>query len=815
MAGVLLPKLRDDLTLRTQDGKDGRFLVVKDPRRGQFFRFGEAEEYILRQLDGETALDIVRLRVEKEFGEQLEPEVLQAFINDLDATGMLEGSERAIARSGSRGRVRGSWLYLRFKLFDPTQIFEWLGRVIGFFYTGYFLAFSAMLILLAADTAVVYSSELLQAFHSLAARSAIPLYFVVAFATVGLHEFAHGLTCRRFGGEVREIGFLLIYLQPALYCNVSDAWLFPEKAKRLWVSFAGPYFELFCWAVAMLVWRATEAGMFLNQVSLAVVGISGVKTLFNFNPLIKLDGYYLLSDFLEMPNLRRKSFRNLGALIGRLFGRPYQIEGETRRERTIYLTYGLVAACGSFALMGSLLITAFRYMGDGVQPAILAVPVVVALIIRGQRWSRRLFARSPNASSGIIDDPDFEEIASVPSGQELATPSGAELAEKDSKAIAVNDGPLDPRGTPNAGRKWLRRVVYAVLIVLGITGLLQVPVPMRITGAFTLLPGESTDVRVSVDGIIDRVYVNEGDKVKAGDLIAALSDRDIRTSLDKTDAEIREAQAKLRMLQAGASTQQIAVAKAGLDKAAEQAKYAQRKLDRAKLMLDAGLLARSAFEEVEEQTGAATGALMEAKAQLDAVVNSVRPEQIDGVTAEIDRLQTQRRLTLQQLQSLKVVSPVTGVVGTPSRQLLQLVQQFARKGDPIAKIYSFQTVKAQILISEKEITVIKVGQSIQLKARAYPEDTFHGKVTFIATSAGGAAPGSDPITLAASAIPMPTSSGGRAVNDVLVNTEIDNRSLLLKPEMTGRARIDCGRRRLIELLMWHVKRYFRVDFFSW
>jgi multidrug resistance efflux pump len=141
-----------------------------------------------------------------------------------------------------------------------------------------------------------------------------------------------------------------------------------------------------------------------------------------------------------------------------------------------------------------------------------------------------------------------------------------------------------------------------------------------------------------------------------------------------------------------------------------------------------------------------------------------------------------------------------------------MLQQFVRKGDPVAKVYSFHTVKAQIMISEKEITAIKIGQPIQLKARAYPEETFHGKVTFIATSAGSAAAAAEP-TLAATA--MPTGSAGKSVNDVLVNTEIDNHSLLLKPEMTGRARIDCGRRRLAELIMWHLKRYFRVDFLSW
>src|SRR5439155_23986335 len=112
-------------------------------------------------------------------------------------------------------------------------------------------------------------------------------------------EFAHGLTCKHFGGEVRELGALLIYLQPALYCNVSDAWLFPEKRKRLWVGFAGAYFEMFLWACALLLWRVTDSETSLNFAALCVLATSGVKTLLNLNPLIKLDGYYLLSDLLD------------------------------------------------------------------------------------------------------------------------------------------------------------------------------------------------------------------------------------------------------------------------------------------------------------------------------------------------------------------------------------------------------------------------------------------------------------------------------------------------------------------------------------
>ena len=100
----------------------------------------------------------------------------------------------------------------------------------------------------------------------------------VALLIMGvIHEMAHGLTCKRFGGEVREAGFLFIFFQPAFYTNVSDAWLFPRK----W------HIEFFLWGMASIVWSLTPAGSPAHGVALAILVASGVRIVFNFNPLIK------------------------------------------------------------------------------------------------------------------------------------------------------------------------------------------------------------------------------------------------------------------------------------------------------------------------------------------------------------------------------------------------------------------------------------------------------------------------------------------------------------------------------------------------
>src|SRR5438093_4740437 len=401
------PKLRSDLTVSHQQTAAGTVLVVKDPVSSDFFRFRAVEQFVARQLDGQTPLEAVRQRTEKEFGGSLSPEALSAFIKILNQNGLLESGE-STKRNGTadRRRIRGSPLYFRVKVFDPNRLMARLVRRARCFFTPHFLALSATLILLAAGITVLNWSDLGENVSRLYRLSAVPLLVTIVLVVGSAHEFAHGLTCKYFGGEVHEMGFALIYFQPALYCNVSDAWLFPEKSKRLWVGFAGPYFELFLWALAVLAWRLTDVETWINYVALIVMTSSGIKTLLNFNPFIKYDGYYLLSDYVEIPNLRRKSFRYVGNLIERLFGFGGPIAGEiTPRERRIRLAYGLVGAVGSFSFLAFIFITAGGYLVENRQPeAILLSTGLLGIKVR--RKVRKLFGKPSNSSDPEEDDGD-------------------------------------------------------------------------------------------------------------------------------------------------------------------------------------------------------------------------------------------------------------------------------------------------------------------------------------------------------------------------------------------------------------------------
>jgi len=775
------PRLRNDLIVRRQQTPRGVFVVVKDPASGDFYRFGEVEDFILQQLDGGAPLEEIRRRAESRFGAPLPDGALEIFVQKLDKNRLLE-TDRAPRRDRghSGGRVRGNLLYLRLPVFDPTRLFDWLLPRARFFFTRRFMTFSAAVIVLAAATLAMSWTSFRGDLTRVSFPSAIPTLIAVLFILVSMHEFAHGMACRHFGGEVREVGFMLIYFAPACYCNVSDAWLFPERAKRMWVGFAGPYFELFLWALAVFAWQVTEADSWISYIALLVMIGSGVKTLVNFNPLIKLDGYYLLSDFLEIPNLRRKSFRYVGSLIKRLMGSSDPLETTASpRERRVYLTYGAIATVYSFSLLGFMTMKAGGILIGKGQP--------VALALFGAMVGSRFRSRIRGLMGRGTPDDDPDEPTSAPDAE-----SGNE-----------------PEKKPRPSRSfWTerRRLVIAGAVGVSLLALVFGRVELRVSGPVSVLPVENADVRAGVAGVVDEVVVDEGDRVRAGDLIARLSDQTLLSDLQTTEAEIREAHANLQKLEAGPTAAEIAVARATLARAADQAAYARSQSSRVAQAFELKLVSRREFEDTEALASAAKGEKVEAQRRLDVLLAGTRREEIEAARARVEALETRQSHLAEETRRLTVVSPVAGVVATPSRELRAMVRQYVPTGGLIAKVYDIETVVAQIMVSERDIGEVRPGQRIEVRTRAHPGVAFRGVVTSIAVAAD-----------ASQTMVLPTSSSGSrsaAAKMFLVTSRIDNHSRLLLPGMTGRAKVSCGQHRVLDLIGRRFMQTFKVDLWS-
>ena len=201
-------------------------------------------------------------------------------------------------------------LSIRFKGFDPDRILTWMNGYTKWFFT--LPVFALVLILNLSALALIltqfetFQNKLPSFQDFFAAKNWIYLALVMGLTKV-CHEFGHGLACKKFGGQCHEMGVMLLVLTPCLYCNVSDAWMLPNKWRRIFISAAGMYVELVMASIATFVWWFSEPGM-INLLALNVVFVSSVSTiLFNANPLLRYDGYYILSDLLEIPNLRQKA----------------------------------------------------------------------------------------------------------------------------------------------------------------------------------------------------------------------------------------------------------------------------------------------------------------------------------------------------------------------------------------------------------------------------------------------------------------------------------------------------------------------------
>jgi putative peptide zinc metalloprotease protein len=755
-----LPTLRQDLVASRVETPEGPRFVLKDPRTGRYYRLREVEYGVARRLDGATPLEDLAKALSAEFGVEADAASLEPFVSQLRRQGLLLGEGEA--QRQRQPFVRGSPLYLRFRAFDPDHLLDRLIRKLGFCFTPYFVVGAASLILWAIVTTWTNHAAVMSDLARLWHFQSLLLAWVVVLGVTTLHEFAHGLTCKHFGGHVHEMGFFLIYLQPAFYCNVSDAWLFPEKSKRLWVMAAGAFFELFVWAVATLVWTVVEPGTWVSGLALVVMATSAIKQFFNLNPLLKLDGYYLLSDLLNVPNLRQRAFGYLNSLVRRATGALTQsVQTETSaRERTIFLAYGLVAFAFSYWFLGRVVLAMGAYLTARYQAAGFGMFTVFLGLVFPQPLRRLL--RSAQGGNGAA-------------AGNAATPAS----------------PAPPAPVPVSPAR--RRAAW-LLLGGGLVALsLVTRLPLRVGGPVDLMPSRNADVRATVEGVIDRVYVDEGDVVKTGDTLATLSERDHQARLDAVAADIAEKQAQLRLLKAGPRPEEITLARLAVAKAQERLHYAQADADRVRGLAAKEFASRADLERAEEQVTVLAKEVEQENARLKSLEAGSRPDSIAAMAQEVAGAEAERDRLEGEIARLVLTAPHRGVVTTP--RVREKVGEYVKPGDLIAEVYQIDHLTATINVSERDIGEVQVGQRVDLRFRAYPNRTFEGVVSRIA--------------------PAAADSGWREERTLRVEVDLPNPENLLRPHMTGYARINAGERRTLDVLTRRVRRFVRVEFWSW
>jgi len=786
----LLPVRRGDLRIEPF-GQSGDH-VVKDTRTGGFFLLGEREHFLLLQLDGQRDAEGVRGAYEERFREPLHEEDLDEFVGTAREQGMLV-SETAPPPPRQRQNI----LYWRKRFFDPDRLFGRIVPRIRFVWTRGFLLLSGAALLAGAFVLWANRAEVALSLEDAMRWESLALGWFVLFAVGMLHECAHGLTCKHFGGEVREVGFLFMFFMPCFYCNVSDAWLFREKRKRLWVMLAGGYCDLVVWALAVFLWRLAEPGTVVHRMSFLVLGLSGIDSLFNFNPLMKLDGYYLLSDWQEIPNLRQRALERVTVHARRwLWGAPAP-EPERRGRFLTWFGVASWAFSATFLLVSLVFVAEWfhGYLGAAgyVAAALLVLPVAVASV--------------RNVSGGEV-----------------------------SKMIT-------------------KRRIRTIFWLLGLGGILALLCLYRVEeysgGTFTLRPGAREEIRGPVAGFLCAISVDEGDRVSEGDVIARIEVRDLDCRLAQKQAELREAEAQQRLLETGTRPEEIAQQKACVGRSERWHAQAQHDLERMRNTLAEELnalderlaeskLQREAAEvdyaraqalsaenvgsredlekadklrrvagtrvsvaAAEKRAHEARGTVLaeqevarrekdvgDERAKLALMLAGTRPEEIAAQRARIDRLSVEVRYIEDLRRKLEIKASVAGIVVTP--RLKEKVGGYVHEGDLICEVEERERQVAEVALEEEKVKGIAVGQAVKFKARALPYETLEGRVTGLAPCAAREDP--------------------RMQGTVVVRCSLGRPVPVLRTSMSGYARIYTGRRSLGGILLDRAMRLLRTEF---
>src|SRR5438067_156116 len=340
---IVIPPLRPDLVVIKQTFESRTYYVVKDPISLQYFRLTAEDYFLATQFDGKRTLAQVReayierfphLRLD--YSEEELKERVSRFANDLALLQFLrvQGSRLKIRYDALKAAKKkkpsfykfvNNIFFARFSVYDPDRLFGKMARPLWWIWTKTILWISIAIML--AATCVVFKrydamGAMMAHFFSF---NNIALIWVTTIIIKSIHELGHGLTCKHFGGEVHEVGVMMLVFTPYFFVNVSDSWVLPNRYKRILISAAGIYVELILASFATFLWAIVQPGT-AQQVLWNIMVIASVSTIiFNANPLMRFDGYYIMTDAIEVPNLQSKSRAFVSQQVKKLlFGRNYE-----------------------------------------------------------------------------------------------------------------------------------------------------------------------------------------------------------------------------------------------------------------------------------------------------------------------------------------------------------------------------------------------------------------------------------------------------------------------------------------------------------
>lgn len=406
------PRLRAGIVLGPGQWR-GEKLVhhVKDPETGWFYRIGPREHFLLSRMDGSRTLDDLAGEYAAAFRRRLGPENWQQLFGMLHQRQLLDGAtdpaalERltsAAAEGAARSR-RGP-LSARLPLVEPDRIFDRLLPRLAPLFTWWFVGPALLVVLAVAGYVAAHLAELAGALgRGDRPLGAIVASVVITWLIVLLHECAHGLTCRHFGGRGTEIGVMWRFPLLAPYCKVDDIVLFTPR-RRVATAFAGVFVSMLALVpfAAVRVWGTPGGAVFDLAGTMLLFGTATAAL--NLVPFLRLDGYYMLSHALNLADLRTDSYRFYGRLLR---GGPAAVRGYRSRDRVAYALYGLASLVFAATVL-TLLVrywygTLAPWLGAGWAVAVLVAEALVLLALAGHLARRRARTARVGTDPAVAD----------------------------------------------------------------------------------------------------------------------------------------------------------------------------------------------------------------------------------------------------------------------------------------------------------------------------------------------------------------------------------------------------------------------------
>lgn len=502
---------REDLVFESIAAGGLNTTVVKDPCLLKYTRLFPEQATILSLLDGVMNLRQIRLEVEKRHMScHVTIRDIQAVILDLFQKRLLiserPGQGPLLLQQGRREKWSSilksltNPLYIQFPGWDPTRLLQillpvtrWLFWKSTAFVMTVFIAFAGLFALMHYDSVQARLPEFEQFFG----LQNLPWLWLSLACCKCVHEMGHGLSCVYFDARCHSMGVMLMLFSPTLYCDVSDSWMLRSKWKRIAIAAGGIYFESILSSISIIIWWNTRPGL-LNYLALNMFFVSAVTTVvFNANPFLRrFDGYFMFSDWVEVPNLRERADARLQMLLNQLMlGKKDQGVVRPGESGPLLIAYALAARCYGIFIFWSIAMVMYRWLA----PYHLAnVWLLVTLLFTGWTGGKRI------------------------------------------KVWIEKLGPAF-RGETS---RW-RLITVFIFSAVSISLFFLVPIPWSVSVPAYVEPGSVVQVFAPDDGILRQMPLQEGQHVLAGQTLARILDPTLEREALRLAVERDSAQARI------------------------------------------------------------------------------------------------------------------------------------------------------------------------------------------------------------------------------------------------------------------------------